>query len=192
MEIKELLGDAYKDGMTMDELTEALKGVQMPKDQSGDIEKLKETISRSNSEAAEWKRKYQSTLDEATRKAEEAEEKAKKDAELLAQLQKEKAIAGYRASYLAMGYDEALAEDTANALFEGNNERLFENQKKHMEAVEKKAREDALRGSGRPGGSGTDLSGDDSEAVRLVKAIGEQRAEADKIAKDGLSTYYLK
>ena len=191
MELKELLGDAFKDGMTMDEVTEALKEVQLPKDQSAEIEKLKQTISNSNSEAAEWKRKYQSTLDDATRKQQEAEEEAKKNAERLAQLEKERAIAGYKASYLAMGYDEALAADTANALFDGDNAKLFENQKKHMEAVEKKAREDALRGSGRPGGSGTDKSGDDSAAIKMAKLIGEQRAEADKIAKDGLS-HYLK
>ena len=191
MELKELLGDAYKDGMTMDEVTEALKNVEMPKDQSAEIEKLKETISKSNSEAKEWKDKYRATLDDATKKQQEAEEEAKKNAERLAQLEKERAIAGYKASYLAMGYDEELAADTANALFDGDNAKLFENQKKHMEAVEKKAREDALRGSGRPGGSGTDKSGDDSTAMKMVKLIGEQRAEADKTAKDGLA-HYLK
>ena len=116
MDIKDLLGESYKDGMTMDELTEALKNVQMPKDQSEEIENLKKRISEVNSEAADWKNKYRNTLDEATKKAQEAEEKAQKDAELLAQLQKEKAISGYKASYLAMGYDEALATDTANAL----------------------------------------------------------------------------
>ena len=191
MELKELLGDAFKDGMTMDEVNEALKNVQMPKDQSAEIEKLKETISKSNSEAKEWKDKYRATQDEATRKAEEAAEIAKKKDEELEALRKEKVIAGYKASYLAMGYDEELAADTANALAEGNDAKLFENQRKHQEAVEKKAREDALRGSGRPGGSGTDKSGDDSAAMKLVKQIGEQRAESDKIAKDGLA-HYLK
>ena len=191
MELKELLGDAFKDGMTMDEVNEALKNVQMPKDQSAEIEKLKETISKSNSEAKEWKDKFRATQDEATRKAEEAAEIAKKKDEELEALRKEKVIAGYKASYLAMGYDEELAADTANALAEGNDAKLFENQRKHQEAVEKKAREDALRGSGRPGGSGTDKSGDDSAAMKLVKQIGEQRAESDKIAKDGLA-HYLK
>ena len=191
MELKELLGDSYKDGMTMDEVAEALKNVEIPKDQSAEIETLRKRISESNSEAAEWKRKYQSTLDDATRKQQEAEEIAQKNAERLAQLEKEKVIAGYKASYLAMGYDEELAADTANALAEGNDAKLFENQKKHQEAVEKKAREDALRGSGRPGGSGSDKSGADSQAMKLVKIIGEQRAESDKVAKEGLS-HYLK
>ena len=191
MEIKELLGDAYKDGMTVEELTEALKNVEMPKDQSSEIENLKKRISEVNSEAADWKNKYRSTLDESTKKQQEAEEQAKKDREELQNLRKITAIAGYKASYLAMGYSEELAADTANALFEGNNEKLFENQKKHMEAVEKKAREDALRGSGRPGGSGDGSGNVETEAEKLAKKIGSQRAEADKIAKEGLS-HYLK
>ena len=192
MEIKDLIGDAYKEGMTMDELAEALKTVEMPKDQSAEIEKLKETISKSNSEAKEWKDKYRSTLDDATKKQQEAEENAKKQMEELETLRKEKAIAGYKASYLAMGYDEALAEDTANALYAGDNAKLFENQKKHMEAVEKKAREEALRGSGRPGGSGSDKSGDDSEAAKLAKELGAQRSEADKAARSVLDRYVKK
>ena len=191
MEIKELLGDAYKDGMTMDELTEALKNVEMPKDQSAEIEKLKETISKSNSEAAEWKNKYRSTLDEATKKAQEAEEEAHKKDELLEQLKREKMIAGYKASYLAMGYEASLAEDTAKALADGNDERLFENQRKHMESVEKKAREEALRTSGRPGGSGSG-SNDDTEAVKLAKEIGAAQNEANKNAKAGLEHYFAK
>lgn len=190
MELNELLGDAYKDGMTVEEITTALKDVQMPKDQTQEIEKLKETISKANSEAKEWKDKFRATLDESTRKQQEAEEEARKKDELLATLQKEKMISGYKASYLAMGYDEALAQDTAEALAEGNNAKLFENQKKHMEAVEKKAREDALRGSGRPGGSGTDKSGDDSEAVKLAKEIGKERAETDKKVKEGMERFF--
>lgn len=191
MDIKELLGDSYKEGMTVEEFAEALKGVEMPKDQSAEIENLKKRISEVNSEAADWKNKYRSTLDEATKKQQEADEKAKKDQEELQNLRKVTAIAGYKASYLAMGYSEELATDTANALYEGNNEKLFENQKKHMEAVEKKAREDALRGSGRPGGSGDGSGSGETEAEKLAKKIGAQRAEADKIAKEGLS-HYLK
>ena len=122
MDIKELLGDSYKDGMTVEEFTEALKGVEMPKDQSAEIENLKKRISEVNSEAADWKNKYRSTLDESTKKQQEAEEQAKKDREELQNLRKITAIAGYKASYLAMGYSEELAADTANALFEGNNE----------------------------------------------------------------------
>lgn len=190
MEINVLLGEAYKDGMTAEEIVEAIKAAPALKDQSKEIESLKETISKVNSECADWKKKYRDTLDESTRKQQEAEEKAKETADKLAKLEREKVVAGYKASYLAMGYDEALAEDTANALAEGNDAKLFENQRKHMESVEKKAREDALRGSGRPGGSGDGSSGVESEAVKLAKSIGKERAEIDANVKKGMEQFF--
>ena len=190
MTLNELLGDAYKEGMTIEEVSEALKNVQMPVDQTSEINHLKETISKANSEAKEWKDKYRSTLDEATRKQQEAEENAKKQQEELDSLRKTTAIAGYKASYLAMGYEEKLAEDTANALYDGDNERLFSNQKKHMETVAQRAKEEALRGSGRPGGSGSGENNNDSEAVKLAKEIGADKAATEKATRDGLS-YYL-
>ena len=189
MDVKELLGEAWKDGMTAEEQLEALKGIELPKDQSEEIQHLKDRISEVNSEAKDWKDKYRSTLDDATKKAQEAEEETKRMTDRLAQLERERAIAGYKASYLAMGYDEKLAEDTANALFDGNNEKLFENQRKHMESVEKKAREDALRGSGRPGGSGNESPDGESEAVKIAKRLGQARADADKAARAGLANY---
>ena len=190
MDIKAVLGDAYKEGMTVEELTTALAKVELPKDQSEEINHLKEVISNKNSEAAEWRKKFEATLDESQKKELAAQEQAKKDAEELAQLKKEKAIASYKASYLSMGYEESLAEDTANALFEGNDAKLFENQKKHMEAVEKKAREDALRGSGRPGGSGSGSSGEESDAVKLAKSLGKERAEIDAKVNEGMKQFY--
>ena len=188
MEIKDLLGESYKDGMTMEELTTALKGIEMPKDQSAEIERLKNVISGANSEAKEWKDKYRSTLDEATKKAQETEEANAKLQERLAALEKEKTVSSYKASYLSMGYEEALAEETAKAIADGNMAKVFENQKKHQAAVEKRAKEDALKGSPRPGGTGGG-GNDESDALKIAKQISAARAEADKTAKSGLEHY---
>ena len=98
MELKELLGDSYKEGMTLDEVSEALKGIELPKDQSGEIEKLRESLSKSNSEAADWKKQFRATQDEATRKAAEVEESTKK---LQEELKKTNAPIGIREQKLA-------------------------------------------------------------------------------------------
>ena len=50
MDIKAVLGDAYKEGMTVEELTTALARVELPKDQSEEINHLKEVISNKNSD----------------------------------------------------------------------------------------------------------------------------------------------
>ena len=66
-----------------------------------------------------------------------------------------------------MGYEDSLAEETAEALSGGDFDRLFENQKKHMESIEKRVRADVLRDTPRPaGGSGRNLSKEDIMNIR--------------------------
>ena len=50
MTLKDLLGDSYKEGMTAEEITAALEKVEAPKDLSAEVNSLKETISKKNSE----------------------------------------------------------------------------------------------------------------------------------------------
>jgi hypothetical protein len=65
MKIKDLLKDAYKEGMSLEEIEAALADIEIPADQSGEIERLKSALSKSNSENAEWKKKHREALSEA-------------------------------------------------------------------------------------------------------------------------------
>jgi hypothetical protein len=49
-----------------------------------------------------------------------------------------------------MGYEESLASDAATAMVDGDMEKLFSYQLKHQEALEKKIRADALKGTPKP------------------------------------------
>ncbi len=53
MNLKEVLGDAYKEGMAFEEVEAALEKVTVPEDHSAEIERLKNALSKSNSEAAQ-------------------------------------------------------------------------------------------------------------------------------------------
>ena len=82
--------------------------------------------------------------DEEAKAAKEAEEKAS----LLArveELEKEKAVNNYVASYLALGYDAKLAKATAEAVVKGDMATVFANQKSHMESREKALRAELLK-----------------------------------------------
>jgi len=65
-------------------------------------------------------------------------------------MQKEKTIAGHKARFLALGYAESLAEETASALVNGEAEKVFQNQKKFLEAHDKAFEADLLKGTPRP------------------------------------------
>ena len=70
------------------------------------------------------------------------------------QLLRESNISKYKAKYLGMGYEEKLAESTAEAMVDGDTDKVFANQKKHLEAVDKKIRAEVLKDTPKPTGDG--------------------------------------
>lgn len=90
-----------------------------------EVEKLKKALSKANSEAAENKRKYLATLDEAQRaEAERAEKEAAKEARI-AELEAKERFSTYKSSLMDAGFDAATAEVVANALPEGVKDECF-------------------------------------------------------------------
>lgn len=155
MDIKALLGDAYKEDMTLTEIETALAAVELPTDNT-EIERLKAAVSKSNSEAAELKKQLRTKLteDEAA-KLKDAEDREKLQTDYNALLKKV-TVSENKAKLLAIGYDDKLADETAEAMANGELEKVFTNQKKHMENLEKKIRADVLKETPKPapGGAG--------------------------------------
>ena len=150
MNIQDLLKDAYKDGMTLEEINAALADVEFPADQSAELERLKTANSKLSSENAEWKRKHREALSEEERKAQEVADRMKQLEEQNAALLRESSVSKHKARFLGMGYEEALANDAAVAMTDGDMDKLFSYQQKHQEALEKKIRADALKGTPKP------------------------------------------
>ena len=157
MNIKDLLKDAYKEGMTLDEINAALEGIEMPTDNSAEVDRLKNALSKSNSEAAEWKKQLREKMSAEEVKAKEDAEKYEEVVKERDALLREKTILGHKTKYLSLGYDEALANDTAEAMANGEIDKVFANQKKHLESVEKKIRAAVLKDTPKPeGGNGSE------------------------------------
>jgi hypothetical protein len=150
MNIKDLLKDAYKEGMTVEEIETALADIELPTDQSAEVERLKNALSKSNSENAEWKKKHREALSEEERKAQETADLIAQLKEQNATLVRESNVSKHKAKFLGMGYDEALAGSAAEAMVDGDMEKLFSYQQKHQEAFEKKIRADAMKGTKKP------------------------------------------
>ena len=180
MNIKDLLKDAYKEGMSVQDIEKALESVELPTDNSAEIERLKNALSKSNSEAADYKKQLREKMT-----AEEV--KAKEDAEKLNDLQskydtllKESTIAKNKARLMALGYDDSLAAEAAQAIADGDSEKAFAAQKKHLDAVEKKIREDVLKDTPKPaGGNGKPKSAE--EILKISDSSERQSAIAENI-----------
>lgn len=106
--------------------------------------KLKEALSRANGDAAEWKRKYRATLDDAKRAEEERAERDKARDDELETLRKERTISKLEAQYLAAGYSPELASASAKAQADGDTATVLANQMKFIEETKTKIEAAAL------------------------------------------------
>ena len=187
MKFKDLLKDAYKEGMTLEEIEAALADVEFPGDQTAEVERLKAALSKSNSENAEWKKKHREALSEEERKAQEIAERMKQLEEQNASLLRESSVSKHKAKFLGMGYEEALASDAAVAMVDGDMDKLFSYQQKHQEALEKKIRADALKGTTKP----VSDKGDGAMTLEnLRKMSPQERLEFSEKNPDEYKTLY--
>ena len=157
MNIKDLLKDAYKEGMSVEEIESALESVDFPTDNSAEIDRLKTALSKSNSEAADYKRQLKEKMSADELKAKEDAEKQEKLQSDYDELLRKVTVSENKAKLLALGYDDTLATETAEAMANGELDKVFANQKKHLDAVEKKVRSEILKDTPKPdGGSSSD------------------------------------
>ena len=136
--------------MSAEEKLAALESFEhdAPTDDSAD--KYKKLMEKSNSEAADWKKKYNSKLTEDEQKeAERAAEIAKVIEERDA-LRKESTVSRHKADFMGLGYDEKLATDTAKALADGDMAKVFANQKIYIDTVRKSERASVLADGNEP------------------------------------------
>jgi small-conductance mechanosensitive channel len=183
MKLKDLLKDAYQEGMSVEDITKALEEIELPADNSEEIDRLRNALSKSNSEAADYKKQLRERLS-----AEEL--KAKEDAEKWEQIEKErdallreKTVSTNKAKLLALGYEEALADDTAEAMANGELDKVFANQKKHLDNVEKKIRSEILKDTPKPDG------GSSSETMTKEKLRGMSAQERYKYSVEHPEEY---
>ena len=163
MNLKEVLGDAYKDGMTFEEVESALESVTIPEDNSAEIERLKNALSKSNSEAAGYKKQLREKMTEDEQKKQKEQEEREELQNKYDKLLRESVIAKNKAKLVALGYEEALADETAEAMADGDSDKVFANQQKHLASFEKKVRAEALKDTPKPTPDG------DSKTMTLEK-----------------------
>ena len=157
MTLKELLGDKYKDEITIEEVSKALESMELiPKDTLENYVS-KDVYGKATSDAASWKKKYRETLDDATRKQQEAEDHQRAIEEQLATYKRNSDISDLKSKFIGIGYDAELAEKSAVAQIDGNTEELFKNMQLHEQQLKDSMKDMAQKQtSAPPVGSGTE------------------------------------
>ena len=176
--LSDLLGKAYKEGMTEDEISAALETVGQGNE--AEVNRLKAALSKANSEAADYKKQLRTkqTDDEAAAAAQKEEHD--RLVQENADLKRSMALSERKAKLLAMGYDESLADETAAAMVDGDMDKVMANQSKYLEVQKKNIQADAMRKTPRPaaGDYGNGGSMDYAKKIAEAQASGDYTAAA--------------
>ena len=174
--LSDLLGSAYKEGMTEEEISTALKAVR--DNNEAEVTRLKNALSKANTEAADYKKQLRTkqTDDEAaeTARKEEYDKLVQENADLKRSI----TLSEKKAKLLSMGYDEKLAADTAAAMVDGDMDKVMANQSVYLEAQKKSITAGQMRQTPRPA-AGSDNAGG---VLDYGKMISEAQANGDMIA----------
>lgn len=141
--IQSLLGDKYREGMTNDEIVEALKDVALPQDNSDELDRLKKANDKLASEAAENKRQLRARQSEEEKRLAEETEKYQKIEEENATLKKQIALSNLTTKFISSGLDAETAVKSAEAALNGDFDTVVASYTARIETATKTAREEA-------------------------------------------------
>lgn len=134
-------------------------------------EKLKKAQSNASSDAADWKKKYRASLDEAARIEEEKAERLTAMENQLAEYRERDRVNSYSSRLQAAGYDAITAQKMAINLPDGVSDEFFEEQKAFLDNLKQTAKTQALNNqpnlsAGMPPASGADASSEEDKQMR--------------------------
>lgn len=148
--------EGYAD-MTPEEKVAILEGYEY-EDNSSELERYKNAVSKANSEVAEWKKKHNALLSEDEQKRTANEEELNLLRTQVKELREKETIASYKSEFLALGCEDKLATEMATSLVGNDMNKVFGALKKHLETVEKNLRNEILKDTPPPVGGNTDTT----------------------------------
>ena len=146
-DLKTLLGDKYKEGMTIEELM-ALEVEEPQIDTSKYVSK--ELYDKAASDTANYKKQLRANMSEAEQKALADAEALKALQDEVAQLREEKSIAENSKGLVAIGYDEKTANEVATAFLKGDFATVIKAQTAFVDAQKKAVIAEAVKTTPEP------------------------------------------
>lgn len=143
MALNELLGDSYREGMSEEEISQAFEKVLAKRD--AETAKLKNAFNKASSDVAKYKQDLKDHMSDEEKKANEQKELLEKLQKENEEFKKQSVITDNKAKFIGLGYSEDLAQQTAEALFNGDLTTFFTNQKAVWDAKEKEIRAGVMK-----------------------------------------------
>ena len=171
-DLKELLGDAYKEDMTLEDINAALAERELVDKSQFDGFVPKSLLEKANSEAADYKKRWKTAASEQEQKQIEEAEKQAQIEEELKTLRRSSKVSEYEKQHLALKYDEKDAREIAEALYDGDMDTVFRLQKKHEEALQKSIKADLMKDMPTPP-AGNQTTIDYSKQIADAQASGD-------------------
>lgn len=119
-------------------------------DNSEAIQKLKDSVSAANSQAAEWKKKHNALLSEEEQAKIARDEENQRLREENEKLVRNASISEYTAKYTSLGYDVELAKSTAEAIANGDVVTVIANQATFNKNLENKIKAELIKDTPKP------------------------------------------
>lgn len=185
--LKGLLGQSYKEGMTLDEVDKELEKLELGK-VIDENKTLKASLTRSNSEAADYKKQLRAKLSEQEQQEAERKETFEKMQKELEELKHEKLVSDTATKFASAGYDDA--KKVAEAYVSGNLDAVLEAQKGLLQKQEDALKAKLMSGTPRPATGGTEpkkITKKELYSMPLedrMRFIQEHRAEYDALTKE--------
>lgn len=171
-DLKTLLGDAYQEGMSFEDINAALEEKEFI--DKGVLESYvpKSMFDKTASEVAEYKKKLKATLTEAEQTAQLESERQTAIEEELKALRRTTKVSEFEKNYLKLGYDSETASKIAEATHDGDMDTVFNLQGKFLENKQKALKSELLKDMpGAISGNKTDI--DYSKQIQEAQATGD-------------------
>lgn len=175
--LKDVLGIEFSNELTEEELVNAIATLQKPStDDSAEVKKLKEMISKRNSEVADYKKKYEARLSEEEKAEAERKERQMEIEKELNDLRRERDINSQKAEFVSMGFDSDSALANAEALVNGDLATLNKNLKEHFQVVKQQAIANEIMNTPSPSVSSKGTKPITADEIMAIADMGERRA----------------
>ena len=155
-----------------------------------ELKKAKKANDKLSSENAELKRQKKKLESEKADDDDAHKSEIEKLTERLDEMVKTNSINEYKASFIAQGYSEELALDTAKASVDGDIKKIMANQKKFLEEHDKKVIQKAMTEVKSP--KGTEEKYKDMTLEKFRKLSSVERAEYSKNYPEEYQSLYTK